>query len=224
VLKVPAKLLNGFSIESVFKAMPVAAMHDVIARYRQTTPAPAKACQNVSVCELQEMAASGLVSVGAHTVRHPILMNETDAVCEHEIGASVRVLSEMLGSQIAAFAYPNGIPGMDFGKREEEVLRRNGIRMAFTTESRHASTRDNTLRIPRLGISDKESITSVKAKIALGSAWSRVKQIAGTGEVVERRRLARALGEFCKREQPASASPIIQASENGSDARRRLVS
>jgi hypothetical protein len=137
----------------------------------------------------------------------------------YEIAASVQGLSEMLESQVTTFAYPNGIPGMDFGSREEEVLRSNGIRMAFTTESRHALTRDNTLRIPRLGISDKESITSVKAKIVLGPAWSRVKQIAGTGEVVERRRLARALDTFCT----APALRTIQAGENGSKARRHLV-
>jgi peptidoglycan/xylan/chitin deacetylase (PgdA/CDA1 family) len=216
VLGVPVELLNGFSVESVFKAMPVSAMNEVIVRYQETTRTPARVCQNVSVAELQEMAASGLVSVGAHTVTHPILMNETDTACQYEIGASVRTLSRMLGSQVMAFAYPNGIAGMDFGIREEQVLRANGIGMAFTTESRHVSIGDNTLRIPRLGISDKESMLSIRAKICLGSCWARMKRMVAAGEFVERRRLKCALSAYRKHRQPTSGPPVIQPDVNGS--------
>ena len=127
---------------------------------------------------------------------HPILSNEDDATCEDEIARSVRDLSTLLGRPIRHFAYPNGIPGVDLGEREALVLRNAGIRMAFTTESRHLSATDNELRIPRLGVSDMETTRFVTAKMLLGSNWNRLKTIVGTGEDVERRRLSRALRCF----------------------------
>ncbi len=77
------------------------------------------------------------MAVGAHTMNHPILKNEDDASSKFEIEASVGDLSTLLGSRVTTFAYPNGIPGMDFGEREVKLLGASGIRLAFTTEARH---------------------------------------------------------------------------------------
>lgn len=196
VLKVPPRLVHEFSPESILKSMPICQMNEVIDRYQHITGTPKRARQNMSVSELREVAASGLVSIGAHTMSHPILMNEENASCQYEISTSVKDLSTLLGWQVREFAYPNGIAGVDFSEREEQVLRRSGIRMAFTTEARHLSGADNTLRIPRLAVSDKETMLRVRAKMLLGSSWNGLKKIAGTGEYVERRRLSRALSCF----------------------------
>lgn len=207
VLMVPPQLLNGFSPESIFKAMPVYQMREVIGRYQRITDTPKIAGQNISVSELKEIAASGLVSIGAHTMSHPILMNEDDATCEYEVGASVSELSALLGWQVRYFAYPNGIAGVDFGEREGKVLRSSGIQMAFTTESRHLTGTDDTLRIPRIAISDKETTLFLRAKMLLGSGWNGLKTIARTGEYVERRRLSQALN--CFRSMDASRRATV---------------
>ena len=202
VLDMPSASLGGFDLECVFKAMSLRQMNEVIYRYQQSTGTPRKGGQNVCVSELKEMAATGLVSVGAHTMNHPILRNEDDATCEYEIGESVKQLSIMLGSPVRHFAYPNGIAGLDFGAREGRVLQRSGIEMAFTTESRHLSNSDDALRIPRLAVSDKESLMVLKAKMTLGSTWNVLKKVKPSGEYAERQRLSRALSA-CEASMPS---------------------
>lgn len=195
-LEVPEDVLRRFSVASILKAMPLWKMNDVLRVCRVSTDSPAQASQNISASALKKIAASGLVCVGAHTMNHPILSNEDDATCEYEIARSVSDLASLLQRPVRSFAYPNGIPGLDLGEREVNVLRNSGVRMAFTTESRHLSRADNQFRIPRIAISDKEAMRFVRAKILLGSNWSRLKRIAGTGEAVERGRLSRALKGF----------------------------
>src|ERR1035438_4671078 len=150
VLKVPVRLLSGYSAQIILKSMPLRQIDKVIDGYREGANGRCRASQNLSASDLLQIASTGLVSLGAHTMNHPILANEDDATCEAEIVDSVRDLSSLLGRRVEYFAYPNGIPGMDFGDREERLLRDSGISMAFSTESRHLSKRDRALRIPRL--------------------------------------------------------------------------
>ena len=193
VLKVPERLLSGYSPEVILKSIPLRQIEKVINGYRETTNSLSKASLNLSASAIRQIALTGLVSIGAHTMHHPILANEDDATCEAEIVGSVRGLMSILGRSIEYFAYPNGIPEMDFGDREEKLLRDCGINMAFTTESRNLSTSDKALRIPRIAISNGESMPRVIAKMLLGSEWGRVKRIAGVGEYVQRGRLRRTL-------------------------------
>lgn len=105
----------------------------------------------INTQELMEMHDSGLVEIGAHTLSHPILSLESDERAKKEITESVRRLSELLGAPVRSFAYPNGIPGMDFGKREMQFVKETGVDLAFSVESntvRHATER---LAIPRIG-------------------------------------------------------------------------
>jgi peptidoglycan/xylan/chitin deacetylase (PgdA/CDA1 family) len=198
ILKVPVHLLSGYRSEVILKTMPLCQINKVIDGYRESVNIPRKASQNLSASTLQEIADTGLVSIGSHTMNHPILANEDDTACEAEIAGSVRDLSSLLGRRVEYFAYPNGIPGMDFGDREERHLRDSGIKMAFTTEARHLSRSDKASRIPRLAISNRESIHRVMAKMLLGSEWGRLKRIAGVGEYVQRGRLRRTLSD-CRR-------------------------
>jgi peptidoglycan/xylan/chitin deacetylase (PgdA/CDA1 family) len=193
MLNISPRVLGGFSKESICKALPVRQITELIRRYQYATGILQKPRQNSSVDELREIAASGLVTIGAHTVNHPILMNEDDATCEYEIEESLDGLTAILGTQTRYFAYPNGIAGMDFGDRETKILRRNGVRMAFTTQLRRLSIDDDRLQVPRLPISNGESLISVRAKMLLGSNWNHLKTAGRIGERVERRRLNRAL-------------------------------
>lgn len=193
VLHVPLELLRAFEPETILKSMSLHQINNVIDRYRESVGVQESADRNLCADALLELAATGLVSVGAHTINHPILANEDDASCEAEISDSVCGLTSLLGRSVELFAYPNGIPDLDFGGREEKVLRESGIRMAFTTESRHLSKADNLMRIPRLAVSNQETMSRLRVKMLLGSNWSRLRRIAGVGELVKRERLGRTL-------------------------------
>ena len=75
-----------------------------------------------------EMSRNG-VEIGAHTVSHPLLSNESDTTVERELRISKQTLEERLGKKVRAFAYPNG----DWDERVRRRVEQVGYESAFTT-------------------------------------------------------------------------------------------
>ena len=188
-LNVSVADLMRHSVTTILKGMTIKQIKEVIRRYQQKAEIRGKGRQNITIDALREIDKSGLVSIGAHTLNHPILKNEDDSTCEHEISESVTQLSKVLKKEIRYFAYPNGIPALDFAEREVKCLRNIGIRLAFTTESRHLTLSDDLMQVPRIQISCNESILSIRAKLFLGSKWNTLKKIKMNGEYAERSKL-----------------------------------
>lgn len=82
--------------------------------------------------ELQTLAACG-VSIGAHTMTHPILARCTDDVARYEVLESSRRIVGTFASASRIFCYPNGRNG-DFGSREFALLEEAGMRGAVSAE------------------------------------------------------------------------------------------
>jgi peptidoglycan/xylan/chitin deacetylase (PgdA/CDA1 family) len=57
--------------------------------------------------EIKEMSNSG-ISIGAHSVNHPILTNIPLELAKYEIGQSKKDIEENIGIKITSFSYPNG--------------------------------------------------------------------------------------------------------------------
>ena len=60
--------------------------------------------------EVIELAAGGLVEIGAHTVTHPALAELPTAAQRSEIEGSKTTLEKILGHTVTSFAYPYGSP------------------------------------------------------------------------------------------------------------------
>ncbi len=144
--------------------------------YRKRTNTEIVPCMNMDTSQVQELQSSGLVEIGAHTMNHPILRNETDEKSYKEISTSIDELSKILNKKIEYFAYPNGIPDIDFNAREMNTLKSAGIKMAFSTEARSFQEGDNLFKIPRNGIS-KGSIPFIFIKLLLGTKYKKIKRI-----------------------------------------------
>lgn len=82
----------------------------------------------VTLKELKEIADSGLVEVGAHTLDHVYLKGMSKQAQEKEIIQSKRELEEMLGIQIRTFAYPFGA----FDDTSIEVVKEAGFAAAVS--------------------------------------------------------------------------------------------
>ena len=80
--------------------------------------------KNISLMELRNISSSNFVKIGAHTLNHPILSNETFENSNNEILDSKIKLENLLNCEINSFAYPNGVYNIDFGKREIEFVRK----------------------------------------------------------------------------------------------------
>lgn len=63
---------------------------------------------NMTEKQLKEIAASGLVDIGAHTVHHVGLKHMLPQEVEKEVTGSKKILEELIGSPVVSFAYPNG--------------------------------------------------------------------------------------------------------------------
>ena len=186
-LSVPAAHLAPFSLMSICKALPIQRLDELVQRSRRA--APQGGSQNISAAELKELQRSGLVTIGAHTISHPILANERDEVCHAEIATSIDELSSVLGAPVTYFAYPNGTPGMDFSEREERYAASSGAELAFSTECRHLAPSDNRMRVPRIQIDENESVARIRAKLAVPALWQLLKNHKPRGEYAQRVRL-----------------------------------
>lgn len=112
---------------------------------------------NVTVDELKELQSSGVFTMGAHTMNHPILQNESRESADYEITASVSELEELLGSKVKYFAYPNGMQDVDFSEREYEALERAQVSYAFSTAPKFFSRSDHQYAIPRINLAGDSS-------------------------------------------------------------------
>ena len=97
---------------------------------------------------VRALAARG-VTIGAHTLTHPILSETADDVAAEEISASKRVLEEMAGSPVTLFAYPNGRPGRDYAGRHVAMVQQAGFRAAVSTRWAPATRDSDPYQLPR---------------------------------------------------------------------------
>jgi peptidoglycan/xylan/chitin deacetylase (PgdA/CDA1 family) len=86
-----------------------------------------------------------LVTIGSHTLTHPILPSVDDEALEREIADSRRVLEARLGRTVDLFCYPNG--SMD--ERVREVVSRS-YRAAVTTENGFVAAHPDLHRLHRI--------------------------------------------------------------------------
>ena len=163
------------SVTSLLKSMTIADIQSIIDQVRKLSPASAVPC-NMSEEQLLDLQKSGLFTIGAHTMNHPILSNEPHETARFEIVESIRGLSALLNTRCTRFAYPNGVPGVDFGRREIDILKEEGITIAFSTRNKWIDKTDDPLAVPRVGVLySRESL--LPGKIILGPVWEKAKRI-----------------------------------------------
>ena len=106
----------GFEVESIvyrMKRLPLRERQYAEALIRAATPGfeatPAER-HEFDVASWSELRALDprIITVGSHTLTHPILPSLGEAELEYEIGGSRRALEEKLGRPVELFAYPNG--------------------------------------------------------------------------------------------------------------------
>jgi hypothetical protein len=123
-------------------------------------------------------------------MNHPILANETDDDSKTEILQSVLSLQKLLGHEVKYFAYPNGKPVLDFGRREMEFLKEAGIKIAVSMQIKHLSRKDHMLALPRIGIT-AGSPRFIKLKLRLGAGFEMIKSIVRLTENKQREKVKR---------------------------------
>lgn len=98
------------------------------------------------------------MDVGAHTVTHPILARVSDEESRQEIVGSVQNLRDRLGAPIVSFAYPNGRPTRDYTRRDVELVRQAGVKVAVSTAWGHADARMDRFQLARIAPWEKTTL------------------------------------------------------------------
>lgn len=96
-------------------------------------PVPPPEFQPATWEELRRFDKS-FVGIGSHTLTHPLLSRTSLENAEAEIIESRRRIERMLGCEVTAFAYPNGMQG-DYMDQHKEILKKHGYRFAVTCNS-----------------------------------------------------------------------------------------
>lgn len=143
--------IRSFAADMVLKELPIDEVYDILEEVQQMHPEIEIPRGFVNTKELLEMKKSGLVEIGAHSLSHPILANESMERAECEIRKSVSDLSALIDQEVRTFAYPNGIEGLDFGPREMDVLKLAGVEFAFSVDPDCITSKSNPLSLPRWG-------------------------------------------------------------------------
>lgn len=108
------------------------------------------------------------VSIGSHTLNHPVLAQVPAEMAEHEIRESKRTLEEWTGRPIVTFAYPNGMC-KDFTDSTIRQLKTAGYVAAVTTMRGVNKKGCDLFRLRRTGIYVTDSLPVVKMKLAVES-------------------------------------------------------
>lgn len=98
--------------------------------------------------QVQSLARNG-VSIGGHTVNHPILSSVPVGMARREIQDSKLYLENVIQEPVEVFAYPNGRPGLDYDIEHRNLVRELGFRVAVSTHWGVGTRASDRYQLPR---------------------------------------------------------------------------
>jgi len=125
---------------------------DAVARASQARLPDDLMMQSAQVQSLQR----GGMTIGAHTVNHPILARLDEAAARQEIADSRTRLEALIGERVGLFAYPNGKAGTDYLPANVATVRDLGFDAAVATDWGAARTGDDLFQLPRFTPWDRQ--------------------------------------------------------------------
>jgi peptidoglycan/xylan/chitin deacetylase (PgdA/CDA1 family) len=123
----------------------------------RTAPAKYSPC---SWSELREMADSGLMEIGSHTMTHPILSSVTDEESFDELTRSRAQIEEGIGRSVRSFCFPNGMPG-DFRPNQVRQVADAGYDCSVIAQFGMVRNSSDRYQLPRIGMARKTSAEQI---------------------------------------------------------------
>jgi peptidoglycan/xylan/chitin deacetylase (PgdA/CDA1 family) len=130
------------------KYLPPAQRDGVAAEIAARCAATVPAALMMTSVQVRALHASGM-TLGAHTVTHPILAEISLYEAREEISQSRAQLERITGAAIDLFAYPNGRPQRDYRREHVEMVRELGFVAAVSTASGATRASGDLFQIPR---------------------------------------------------------------------------
>jgi peptidoglycan/xylan/chitin deacetylase (PgdA/CDA1 family) len=104
----------------------------------------------LSWADLEELAGSALVDIGAHSRTHALLDSIPAERAWEEISGSRQELERRLGVEVATFCYPNGLFS-DYRPEHLEMVAKAGFRCATAAHFGYVTADSDRFALPRIG-------------------------------------------------------------------------
>lgn len=142
-------------------------------------PAIASRFLTLDLAGLRQLAAAGM-TIGAHSLSHPVLAKASPDLAWQEISESRSILESALGKTIWAFGYPFGNTATVTG-REVQMAEQAGFRCAFMNIAGGFGAKVDRFTVPRVHVTADMSLAEFEAHI---SGFYRLlrKKLLGTSE------------------------------------------
>lgn len=143
-------------LHKLLRPLPPAYRSEVISNLQKWAHADriGQSTNEVLSCEeIRQLADSGLVEIGAHTVTHPVLSSIPEAVQRDEIRNSKLQLEEILGKPVASFAYPYG-ERADYTDKTVGIVREAGFSLACSNFKGVVQPGVDLFQLPRFVVGD----------------------------------------------------------------------
>jgi peptidoglycan/xylan/chitin deacetylase (PgdA/CDA1 family) len=148
------------AIDAVLNKLKYLAPHErsaAVQRVAKEAKAPLPGNLMLTSEQLRGMVAAGM-TIGAHTMTHPILTSLSEAEARDEIARSRDALQNIIQQPVDFFAYPNGKPGQDYAAEHVRIVRELGFEAAFSTAWGSASAGQDMYQIPRFSPWDRTPV------------------------------------------------------------------
>lgn len=117
--------------------------------------------------QVRQLAKEPLITIGAHTHRHPVLSSLSEKLLRLELQESRQLLEEWTGRPVTHLAYPFG-GRRQAGRREFRAAEEAGFESATTTRLGHlyASHASRLFALPRIAIGHDDTMTRFRWKLS----------------------------------------------------------
>jgi len=145
--------------------------------FRQGDPAWCRRFGLLTRSELRELASAGM-TIGAHTLSHPMLSQLPPDIARAEISESRARLESVLEKQVWAFAYPFGDP-QSVTPQVLAMAEEAGYRAAFLNFGGGLGTALLPYALPRLHVTAGMSLAEFEAHVS--GFYARLQRVADRG-------------------------------------------
>ncbi|REK18889.1 MAG: polysaccharide deacetylase family protein [Planctomycetota bacterium] len=125
-----------------------------------STAVPESSWRTLTTAQCDELLASGVIQLGAHTHTHELFRGRADAFYE-DLAESVDVMDRKFGIANPTFAFPFGITSPEL----VDAARRAGVRCALTTRPDCVQPSEDPFHWGRFGATQQDTPTTLAAKL-----------------------------------------------------------
>ncbi len=111
--------------------------------------------------EVKKLSNHPLITIGSHTITHPMLSEQSDNDALVEVSGSKSEIEASLAMGVRHFCYPSG----NFTEREETYVQQCGYISAVTVKPGMNTNKSNLYALRRTEVTDRDSLKLLQQKL-----------------------------------------------------------